>query len=118
MEATGQLKLMTIIATFEDENLFRNYLAGRDAPRSTMAYGVYPNALKALAEYDALVVRLAPGGDLESFGDYHQAVTVNVQPYIVQLQAAMTAIVQIMQGIETVAPGTFGIQLPQEASTE
>lgn len=104
---------MTIIATFNDENLFRAYLAGRDAPRSTMAYGVYPNAVKALAEYDALVVRLAPGGDLEAFGEYHQAVTINVQPYIVQLQQYMAGIVQIMQAIETAAPTTFGIELPQ-----
>lgn len=103
---------MTIITTFADENLFRAYIAGRDAPRDTMAHGVYPNALKALAEYSALVTRLAPSGDLASFGDYHVAVTANVQPYIVQLQQAMAAIVQIMQAIETAAPTTFGIEVP------
>jgi hypothetical protein len=110
---------MTIeIATFTDEQLFNAYLAGRDAPRLTMAHGVYPNALKALGEYEALVARMAPGGDLESFGEYHLAVTANVQPYIVMLQQAMGAIVQIMQAIETAAPNTFGIQLPGNEQTE
>lgn len=106
---------MTVeISTFIDERLFQDYLAARDAPRLTMAYGVYPNAVKALSEYASLLTRLSPGGDLESFGAYHQAVTVNVQPYIVQLQQLMAGITQILQAIETAAPGTFPIQLPQE----
>lgn len=109
---------MLNISTFADEQLFNQYMAARDAPRSTMAYGVYPNAAKALADYTALLTRLASDGDLAQFGDYHVEVTAAVQPYIVQLQQYMTGIVQIMQGIEAVAPGTFGVELPQETPTE
>lgn len=73
---------MTIeINTIDDERTYNSYLATRDAPRLTMAHGVYPNALKALAEYDSLIARLT-GGDLAQFGQYHTNVTSAVAPYI------------------------------------
>lgn len=73
---------MTIeITTAADERTYNSYLAARDAPRLTMAYGVYPNAVKALAEYDALLQRLTTG-DLAQFGQYHANVTAAVTPYV------------------------------------
>lgn len=109
---------MTIqITTAQDERLYNAYLAARDAPRLTMAHGVYPNAVKALAEYDALLARLTTG-DLTQFGQYHANVTAAVAPHIATLQQAMQAIVATMQAIEQAAPGTFGIALPQEQTDE
>lgn len=104
---------MTIqITTAADERTYNSYLVARDAPRQTMAHGVYPNAVKALAEYDALLVRLTTG-DLAQFGEYHANVTAAVAPYIATMQQAMQAIVATMQAIEQAAPGTFGIVLPE-----
>lgn len=109
---------MTIqITTAADERTYSSYLAARDAPRLTMAHGVYPNAIKALAEYNALLARLT-NGDLAQFGQYHANVTAAVAPHIVTMQQAMQAIVATMQAIEQAAPGTFGIVLPQEQQEE
>jgi len=105
---------MTIeITNANDERTYNSYLAARDAPRLTMAHGVYPNAVKALAEYDNLVARLA-SGDLAQFGQYHTNVTVAVAPYVQTLYEAMQTIVEVMNAIETAAPGTFGITPPQQ----
>jgi len=88
-----------------------NYAAYRDAPRLTMAYGVYPNCVKALAEYDALLAWLA---DHPAYQQVHDSITAQVQPYINQMQQAMTGITQIMQAIEAGAPGTFpGVVVPE-----
>lgn len=104
---------MTIsIKNFIDEQALRTYVIARDMPRSTMAHGVYPNCVKALYEYDNLVARFQT--DLADFTEYHADVVKAVAPYIDQLQQAMGAIVQIMQAIEAAAPGTFGIELPQD----
>jgi len=105
---------MTIeITTAADERTYSNYLVARDAPRLTMAHGVYPNAVKALNEYDNLLQRLT-GGDLAQYGEYHVNLTAAVTPYIQTLYSAMATIVSVMVSIETAAPGTFGITLPQE----
>lgn len=103
---------MIQITTINDERTYNSYLAARDAPRQTMAHGVYPNAVKALAEYDALVARLT-GGDLAQFAGYHTNVTNAVAPHVATMYTAMQTIVTIMQAIESASPGTFGIQLPQ-----
>jgi len=100
------------ITDFTDEQALRTYVMARDMPRATMAYGVYPNCVKALAEYDALMARFQT--DLADFTEYHADVVKAVAPYIDQLQQAMGTIVAIMQAIEAAAPGTFGIELPQE----
>lgn len=98
---------MTIqITTAADERLYDDYKAARDAPRFTMAYGVYPNAAKALSQYADLVQRLTDG-DLAKFGVYHAIVTAQVAPYISAMQTAMTSIVEAMNAIEQAAPGTF-----------
>lgn len=109
---------MTIqITTVADERLFNDYLAARDAPRGTMANGVYPNCLKALSQYDSLVARLT-GGDLAQFGGYHTDVTAAVAPYIATMYKAMQTITTVMLAIETAAPGTFGIELPQQTQPQ
>lgn len=105
---------MPIIKTIEDENLFMAYRAARDEPRGIMAYGVYPNAVSALAAYDTLLARLQPDGDLADFGQFHTDVTSEVTPYITVMYQAMQTIVTVMQAIEKAAPNTFGIQLPPE----
>ena len=105
---------MTIeINTAADERLYSNYLALRDAPRLTLANQVYPAALKALDEYDALIERLTKG-DLQGFGEYHANITEGVAPYIQALYTALETIVNTMRIVDTAAPGTFGIELPQE----
>lgn len=98
-----------------EENELIRYLAARDAPRQTMAHGVYPNAKKALAEYDALLALL--GSDMSKFVDYHDELTKEVKLYVGMLQDALTTIVATMEGIEQAAPGTFGIPMPQTRET-
>ncbi len=96
------------ITTAEDERIYNGYIAARDAPRLTMAHGVYPNAIKALAEYNDLVARLT-SGDLQLFDEYHVNVTAAVAPHIQIMYQAMQTIVEVMNVIEAAAPGTFGI---------
>lgn len=99
-----------------EENELIRYLAARDAPRSTMAHGVYPNAKKALQEYDDLQVLL--GGGMAKFAGYHDEVIKDVKLFVGQLQGALQTIVNVMEGIETAAPGTFGIPMPQPPPEE
>ena len=101
---------MPTLETTQDMARFETYKALRDAPRQTMAYGVYPNSEKALAQYNELVAWLADNSD---YAELHSTTTAQVTSYITQMQQAMTAIIQIMQGIEAAAPGTFGIALPE-----
>lgn len=89
----------------------QQYATIRNAPRSTMAHGVYPNCLKALAEYQALVDWLAVHPDWQQS---HADMVAAVLPHVTALQQAMQTIVATMQAIETAAPGTFGIALPEE----
>ena len=99
-----------------EEIEFDKYKAARDAPRQTMAFGVYPNAKKALVEYDALIGLLS--GDMAKFESYHEEVTKEVKLYVGMLQEALTTIVQTMEGIELAAPGTFGIPMPPPVPQE
>lgn len=98
-----------------NEQLAKNieYAAMRNAPRDTMRYGVYPNAVKALDEYAALQVWLTDNPDWQQ---PHADIVAAVLPYVVTLQQAMMTIVTTMQAIESAAPGTFGIELPTEKS--
>lgn len=102
---------MPTLETTQDMARFSQYTALRDAPRQTMAHGVYPNSVKALAEYQTLVDWLAENPDYASL---HSTTTSQVTDYIAQMQQAMSAIIQIMHGIESAALGTFGIALPEE----
>jgi hypothetical protein len=93
-----------------NEQLAKNieYAAMRNAPRDTMRYGVYPNADKALREYQALQAWLTDNPDWQQ---PHADMVAAVLPYVTSLQAAMTTIVTTMQAIESAAPGTFGIEV-------
>ena len=105
-----------LLPTTVDESEFRQYITQRDAPRSAMAHGVYPNCVACLARYAELETAL--NGELADVADYHAQITAQVQPYIAQLQLHMEAIAQIVETIETAAKGTFGIELPAEEQPE
>lgn len=95
-----------------EELLFRSYTAHREAVRNAVAHGVYPNLVKALetwADFDAALANGLSNPDLLA---YHESTMAPVSPYIAQLRQLATSMVQIVQGIETAAPGTFGITLP------
>ena len=101
---------MLTLESTQDMAKFETYKALRDAPRETMAHGVYPNSVKALEQYGELVAWL---GENPDYAQLHVATTSQVTAYVTQMQQAMGAIIQIMQGIETAVPGTFGIALPE-----
>lgn len=96
-----------------NEQLAKNieYATMRNAPRDTMRHGVYPNADKALREYQALQAWLADNPDWQQ---PHADMVAAVLPHVQTLQQAMTTIVATMQAIESAAPGTFGIEVPVE----
>lgn len=91
--------------TNEQLAIYSEYLAHRNAPRSTMAHGVYPNCVKALADYAALEAWLTDHPDM---AESHAAMIAAVAPHIAALQDAMQTIINTMQAIEQAAPGTFG----------
>ena len=100
------------IETQEDEQLFRSYTAHRDAVRSVMGHGVYPNLVKALEAYAAFDAALANGLSDPDLLEYHAVTMQVVAPYIAQLRQLAQGMVQIMLAIETAQPGAFGIALP------
>ena len=102
------------IETPEDELLFRAYTQHRDAVRGVVAFGVYPNLVKALEVWAVFDGALADGLSDPDLLAYHAATMQPVAPYIEQLRQLAGSMVQIMVGIEMAAPGTFGIPLPQE----
>lgn len=106
---------MPEITSAADIQTMQQYIALRDAPRLTMAHGVYPNSVKALAEYQMLLEWLYVK---TNYGQLHANTTANVALYVAQLQQAMQSIITIMQAIEAAAPGTFGIELPVEEQSE
>lgn len=95
-----------------NEQLAKNieYANMRNAPRDTMRYGVYPNAAKALEQYQELQAWLTDNPDWQQ---PHADMVSAVLPHITTLQNAMQTIVDTMQSIEQAAPGTFGIELEQ-----
>lgn len=106
------------ITDFEDEFAALAYLQARNAPRDTIRYGVRPNAVKAMAEYDRLLTALQ-GGDVEAgipdmsaMATYHANAVAPVTPFVDLMQAAMHILIDtpalinqlaLMQG-QTVAP--------------
>ena len=106
------------IVTTENEQLFREYTSHRDEVRAVMGHGVYPNLVKALETYAAFDAALANGLSNPDLLEYHASAMAPVAPYIGQLRQLATSMVQIMVGIETAAPGTFGIPLPVQEEPE
>ncbi len=96
----------------DEELLFRSYTQHRENVRNVIAHGVYPNLVKALETWAAFDAALANGLSNPDLLAYHESTMTPVAPYIAQLRQLATSMVQIMQGIETAAPGTFGIALP------
>jgi hypothetical protein len=94
--------------TNEQLSLYTAYASMRNAPRLTMAHGVYPNSVKALDDYAALEAWLADHPDM---ADSHAAMIAAVAPHIATLQESMQTIIDTMQMIEQAAPGTFGIAI-------
>lgn len=94
--------------TNEQLALYTQYASMRDAPRKAMAHGVYPNCIKALADYAALEAWLADHPDM---AESHAAMIAAVAPHIATLQDAMQTIIDTMQMIEQAAPGTFGVAI-------
>jgi len=104
--------MSVIINTISDEQVYENYRSLRNTPRQSIAYGVYPNCKKALSEYSALLSALS--GDMSDYADLHITMTAQVAPYITGIQQAMQNIVDTVEAIEKSAPGTFGIEVPQD----
>ena len=100
------------ITTEEDERLWHQYREQRDAVRSVMGQGVYPNLVKALETYAAFDVALANGLSDPDLLGYHASTMQIIAPHIAQLRQLATGMTQIMVAIETAQPGAFGIQLP------
>lgn len=100
-----------------NEQLAKNieYATMRNAPRDTMRFGVYPNAVKVLAEYVTLQQWLTDNPDWQQS---HADMIATVTPHITTMQQSMQTIVATMQAIEAAAPGTFGIALPEEPANE
>lgn len=106
------------IDTPQDEEIFRAYTTHRDAVRSAMGYGVYPNLVRALESYIAFDAALTGPLNDPDLVNYHVSTIQAVAPYISRLRELAADIVQIMQQIEMHQPGTFGIQLPTPAEPE
>lgn len=102
------------ITTVDDERLWHAYREHRDAVRSVMGHGVYPNLVRALETYAAFDAALANGLSDPDLLEYHASTMQTVAPYIAQLRQLAQGMTQIMVAIETAQPGAFGIQLPQE----
>jgi myo-inositol-1-phosphate synthase len=100
------------ITTEDDERLWHAYREQRDAVRSVMGQGVYPNLVKALETYAAFDAALANGLSDPDLLEYHASTMQIIAPYIAQLRQLATGMTQIMVAIETAQPGAFGIQLP------
>lgn len=102
---------MTIqIQSVQDERAFEAYKALRNLPRNSLTHSVYAGSKITLRHYVNLEAALA--GDMSDYAEYHAASTAPVAEHIETLRAAMETIVQVVEAIETFAPGTFGVALP------
>jgi len=95
------------IETYEDEVEFAQYAQPRMELLSIIDTGVYPNTKKLLTAFSAFNARLSPGGDLAKFKDHDDLITINVRPYTDMIVQHLGAVMQIIEGIELAAPGTF-----------
>lgn len=100
------------IITADDERHLATYQNLRNEVRAKMGYGVYPNCIVATEAYDVLETALEEGGPLEQFAEYHATLMAPLAPYITTLRQAMNTITSIMEAVEAIQPGTFGIPLP------
>jgi hypothetical protein len=99
-----------------DEQLLATYTRARNRVRDTVAFGIYPQvgaALQAYAELDVLVTGLAQGTTKkQALAAYHAGLMGGIADETAALRASAEALVASIETIETLQPGTFGIQLP------
>ncbi len=99
-----------------DEQLLHVYTTARNKVRDTVAYGVYHHlkiALDAYDQLDAVVAELAAGtGNQPVLAAYHAGLMTTIATETAALRAAAEDVVANIEAIETLQPGTFGIQLP------
>lgn len=110
--------MMIEITTLEQEQRFTEYHRRRGELRDSLRFGVYPNLQAALGLFNRFQADYAPGGKLHDpeLWKYYQS---NIAPVALQMAdmiAAATAITQIMEAVERVAPGTFGIAVSESVS--
>lgn len=108
-----------IIAGEEDEILFRSYTEQRDRIREVMGRSLFPNLDLAVNLYANLDRDIQNGGALDDddLRAYHEKLMGPIAPYVEDIRKMARGICDIMQAIETAAPGTFGIPLPSTAPT-
>ena len=109
---------MIEITTLEQENRFTEYHRRRGELRDSLRFGVYPNLKAALELFNRFNADYAFGGANydAALWAYYQS---NIQPVAAQMSdmiAAAEAITQIMETVERVAPGTFGIAVEGESN--
>lgn len=108
---------MTIqISTVQDERAFEAYKALRNLPRNSLTHSVYAGSKITLQHYADLEAALS--GDMSDYAEYHATSTAPVAEHIETLRAAMETIVQVVETVETFAPGTFGVTLPDPEPEE
>lgn len=107
---------ITINST-QDERELGKYQKARNVPRHILSNGVYPNCQVAISAYQSLESQLAGEAgyeDLSAFSDYHSTAMAPLASHVQTIIDAMTTIMDTMEAIETDAPGTFHIELPEE----
>jgi hypothetical protein len=99
-----------------DELLLHTYTTARNTVRDTVAYGVYHHlkvALEAYDQLDAIVAALAQGsGNAPVLAAYHASLMATIATETAALRAAAEDVIENVEAIEVLQPGTFGIQLP------
>lgn len=99
-----------------DEQLLLVYTSARNRVRDTVAYGVYHHlktALEAYDQLDAVVAGLAQGsGNQPVLAAYHAGLMATIAAQTAALRAAAEDVIANIEAIETLQPGTFGIELP------
>lgn len=101
-----------LIEALEDERAFEAYKLARDLPRLSLANSVYPGCKITLQHYADLEAHLS--SDMNEYSEYHAIVTSTVDSHIDAIRDAMQTIVAHVEGIEKAAPGTFGIEAPND----
>lgn len=108
---------MITISNIQEERAVVEYINTRNEVRAQLA-GVYVSCKQTLLAYQSLESRLeiahdtVPQGDLSAYAAYHATSVAPVANYISTLKAAMSGIIDIMEGIERAVPETFGISIP------
>lgn len=101
-----------------DEYTLRAYTDARNKVRDIITYGVYPHAKQAVEAYDALdiiVTSLASGStNQQALATYHSSLMSVIADDTADLRTYAESLIASIEAIETLQPGTFGIELPEE----